>query len=78
MVAQARQAEALHTRDVRAALEHNRTVTVGVALPLAELDDLDPGPVDANRHVVLALAGDDAGLAADALAEVDHHHPVVR
>ncbi len=30
-----------------------------------------------NRHVVLGLAGDDAGVAADAGRDIDHHRPLV-
>ena len=49
--------------------------------------DVDPEPVHVaaprdlvradHRHVILGLAGDDAGVAADATPRVDHHAPGV-
>src|SRR5207245_11046568 len=36
------------------------------------LDVLDPGAVDSERHLVLFLAGDRTGVAANALPLVDH------
>ena len=38
----------------------------------AFLDILDPGPIDAHRHLVLCLASDGAGVASDALAVIDY------
>ena len=37
----------------------------------AFLDVLDPRAIDADRHLVLSLAGDGAGVTADAFAVVD-------
>ena len=46
----------------------------------ALLNVLDVGAVDADRHVVLGLAGDGAGVAADASPIVNHesvvHHGI--
>jgi len=36
------------------------------------LNILDPGPIDAHRHLVLCLASDGAGVASDALAVIDY------
>ena len=54
---------------------HHRKVASGVR-KLALLDVLDPGTEDAHRHFVLHLAGDGAGMAADALPLIDDE-PVV-
>ena len=35
------------------------------------LDVFDPSPIDADRQIVFLLAGDRAGVTADALAVVD-------
>jgi hypothetical protein len=42
----------------------------------ALLDGLDPTAIDADRDVVLGLAGDRAGMTADAFSQVDGE-PVV-
>ena len=39
---------------------------------LALLDVLDPGAIDADRHLMFALARHRAGMTTDALAVVDH------
>ena len=39
---------------------------------LALLDVLDPRPVNADRHLVLGLARDGAGMAADTLPVIDN------
>jgi len=38
----------------------------------ASLDVLDPCSIDPQRHVVFALAGDSAGMAANAVVAVEH------
>ena len=50
---------------------HDREVPVGVGED-AGLDVLDPGAVDADRYVVFALARHGAGVAADAVARIEH------
>jgi hypothetical protein len=54
---------------VVAAHDRKQSAIVGKG---AFLDVLDPGPIHADRHLVLAFAGHGAGMTADALAVVDH------
>ena len=61
-----------HTRCVLALVAtHHRKFACNVG-ERARLDVLDPRPVHPQRHVVFTLAGDGAGMAANAVVAVEH------